>query len=79
MGSFCSVHLLSSLLCHWLVGRAGRRGSSHVVCCWGPFSRSWKLTEKEGVRERFAVVVKLPLTRLVCVDWGADRGRRAVR
>ena len=31
------------------------------------------------MRERFAVVVKLPLTRSVCVDWGADRGRRAVR
>ena len=31
------------------------------------------------MREWFAVVVKLPLTRLVCVDWGTDRGRITVR
>jgi len=31
------------------------------------------------VKESFAVVVKLPMTRSVCVDWGTDRGRRAVR
>ena len=31
------------------------------------------------MREWFAVVVKLPLTRSVCVDLGTDRGRRAMR
>jgi hypothetical protein len=31
MGSFYSSRLLFSLLCHWLVGRAGRRGSLDVV------------------------------------------------
>jgi len=31
------------------------------------------------VREWFALVVKLPLTRSVCVDWGMDRERIAVR
>jgi len=28
------------------------------------------------MREWFAVVVKLPLIRSVCVDWVKDRGRR---
>ena len=32
-----------------------------------------------GVREWFAVVVKLPLARSVGVDWGTDRGRRVMR
>ena len=27
IGSFYSGRLVSSLLCHWMVGRAGRRGS----------------------------------------------------
>jgi len=31
------------------------------------------------VREWFALVVKLLLTRSVCGDWGTDSGRRAVR
>ena len=31
MGSFYSGRLLSSLLCHWLVGRTGRRGFLKVV------------------------------------------------
>jgi len=31
MGSIYTGHLLSSLLCHWLVGRAGGRGFLGVV------------------------------------------------
>ena len=31
------------------------------------------------MKEWFAVVVNLPLTRSVCVDCVMDRGRRAVR
>ena len=43
MGSFYSIHLLSSLLCHWLVGRAGRRGFLKVVpLAGGCFLCSWK-------------------------------------
>jgi len=33
----------------------------------------------EGVREWFAVMVKLPLTVSVCVDWCTGRGRRTMR
>jgi hypothetical protein len=64
---FYSCRLLSNLLCHWLVDRADGRGFLKVVLLdRGRFLCSWKLTEKEGVREWFAVVVKLLLTRLLC-------------
>jgi hypothetical protein len=80
MGSFYSGRLLSSLLCHWLVGRAGRCDSLDVVHLLGAVLFYFFVeVDIEGGCEWFAVVVKLPSTGSVCVDWGTDRGRRVVR
>jgi len=69
IGSFYSGRLPSSLLCHWLVGRVGRRGLLDVVRLLGPFSLFVEV-DREGGSEReiewFAVVVKLLLTWSVC-------------
>jgi len=51
MGSFYTGRLLVSLLCHWLVGRAGRRGLLGVV----PLPRGCFLcleVDREGGSER---------------------------
>jgi len=64
--------------CHWLVGRAGSRGSLDAVRLLMPvfFVRG---SRQELVREWFAVAVKLLLTRSVCGFWGTYRGSSAVR
>jgi len=53
MASFYSSHLLSSLLCHWLVGRAGRRGSLNVVLLAGALKAVRLMEEhRDGGSER---------------------------
>jgi len=68
MASVYSGHLLSSLLCHWLVGKAGRHGSLDVVPLAGALKWAVLLTEleKDGAKECLAVVVKLLLSGSVC-------------
>ena len=77
--SFNSGRLLSSLLCHWLVGRVGRRGPLDVVCLLGAVF--FVCGSKHGKREWESGL----LWWLTCcllywiVDLYMERGRRAVR
>ena len=54
MASFYSGRLLSSLLCHWLVGEAGRRDSLNVAPLAGALKWAVLLVEldSEGGSER---------------------------
>ena len=66
-GLFLYRSLLVSLLCYWLVDRAdGLRFLRVVSFAGGCLLYSWKWTENNGVREWFAVVVKLLLARTLC-------------
>ena len=53
-GFIYSSRLLSSLLCHWLVGRAGRRGSLNIVPLAGALKWAVLLAEldREGGSKR---------------------------
>jgi len=80
MASFYSGRLLSSLLCHWLVGRAGWRGSLNVVPLGGALK--WAVGLAEVDMDGGSESALLWWLSYCCmgryVDWCADRGRRAV-